>query len=70
MIEIPFILVPIILLALVAVITYEFNKFSFSEPRTDIGFFLSIILSLVLFVSICYYILKGIEFIYNHVTIV
>jgi len=70
MIEIPFILVPMIVTALVALVTYVFNGFTFSEPRTDTGFFLAIILSLVLFVSVCYYILKGIEFIYNHVTIV
>jgi len=70
MIEIPFVLVPIILLALVAVITYAFNNFSLSEPRTDLGFFMYIVLTLVFIVTIAYYIGKGLQFIYNHVTII
>ena len=70
MIEIPFILVPMIILALVTLITYAFNNFSLSEPRTDIGFFMNIMLGIVFIVVIAYYIVKGAQFIFNHVTIV
>jgi hypothetical protein len=70
MIEIPFILLPIIVLALTALFTFLFNGFNLSEPKSEIGFFLLIILSIVFIINVVFYILKGIEFIYNHVTIV
>jgi len=70
MIEIPFILVPLILTVLVALATYVANGFSFGEYKSETGFFMYIILTLSIASSGIYYTIKGLQWIYNHVTIV
>jgi hypothetical protein len=70
MLEIPFILVPLIVTSLVALATYISNGFSFGEPQSETAFFMYIILTLAVFVSGIYYTIMGLQWIYNHVTIV
>ena len=70
MIEIQFIFVPLILTALVALATYVANGFSFEEYKSETGFFMYIVLALSITLSGIYYTIKGLQWIYNHVTIV
>lgn len=70
MIEIPFVLVPIITLALIALIAFLFNGFNLSEPQSDMGFFLLMILGIVFSINIAYYIIKGLVWAYHHITFV
>ena len=70
MLEIPFILVPLIVTSLVALATYISNGFRFGEPQSDTTLFMYIILSLAMLASGIYYTIMGLHWICNHVTIV
>jgi hypothetical protein len=70
MLEIPFILVPLIVTSLVALATYISNGFSFGEPQSETAFVMYIILTLAMLTSGIYYMIMGLQWIDNHVTIV
>ena len=53
-----------------ALITFLFNGFNLSEPQSDMGFFLLMILGIVFSINIAYYIIKGLIWAYHHITFV